>query len=49
MAQQDIRYYLNGLLIEIAANKLNIVGTLKRVNHLSRFLKHAQISYCFSF
>jgi DNA polymerase-3 subunit beta len=27
MAQQDIRYYLNGLLIEIAANKLNIVGT----------------------
>lgn len=27
MAQQDIRYYLNGLLFEIAANKLNIVGT----------------------
>jgi DNA polymerase-3 subunit beta len=27
MAQQDIRYYLNGLLFELAANKLNIVGT----------------------
>lgn len=27
MAQQDIRYYLNGLLFEIIANRLNIVGT----------------------
>ena len=27
MAQQDIRYYLNGLLFEIVANRLNIVGT----------------------
>jgi len=27
MAQQDIRYYLNGLLFEVAANRLNIVGT----------------------
>lgn len=27
MAQQDIRYYLNGLLFEIVANKLNVVGT----------------------
>jgi len=27
MAQQDIRYYLNGLLLEVNANKLNIVGT----------------------
>ena len=27
MAQQDIRYYLNGLLIEIKDNNLNIVGT----------------------
>ncbi|OIQ99076.1 DNA polymerase III subunit beta [mine drainage metagenome] len=27
MAQQDIRYYLNGLLFEINANRLNIVGT----------------------
>lgn len=27
MAQQDIRYYLNGLLFEISANKLNVVGT----------------------
>lgn len=27
MAQQDIRYYLNGLLFEISENKLNIVGT----------------------
>jgi DNA polymerase III subunit beta len=27
MAQQDIRYYLNGLLLEVADNKLNIVGT----------------------
>ena len=27
MAQQDIRYYLNGLLIEVNENKLNIVGT----------------------
>jgi DNA polymerase-3 subunit beta len=27
MAQQDIRYYLNGLLIEVNDNKLNIVGT----------------------
>jgi DNA polymerase-3 subunit beta len=27
MAQQDIRYYLNGLLFEISGNKLNIVGT----------------------
>ena len=27
MAQQDIRYYLNGLLLEIVDNKLNIVGT----------------------
>jgi len=27
MAQQDIRYYLNGLLFEISGNQLNIVGT----------------------
>jgi len=27
MAQQDIRYYLNGLLFEIFGNQLNIVGT----------------------
>lgn len=27
MAQQDIRYYLNGLLFEIDGNSLNIVGT----------------------
>jgi DNA polymerase-3 subunit beta len=27
MAQQDIRYYLNGLLFEVVANQLNIVGT----------------------
>jgi DNA polymerase-3 subunit beta len=27
MAQQDIRYYLNGLLFEVIANRLNIVGT----------------------
>lgn len=27
MAQQDIRYYLNGLLMEVNENKLNIVGT----------------------
>jgi DNA polymerase III subunit beta len=27
MAQQDIRYYLNGLLVEVIANRLNIVGT----------------------
>ena len=27
MAQQDIRYYLNGLLLEVHDNKLNIVGT----------------------
>ena len=27
MAQQDIRYYLNGLLFEIDGNRLNIVGT----------------------
>ena len=27
MAQQDIRYYLNGLLLEVNDNKLNIVGT----------------------
>lgn len=27
MAQQDIRYYLNGLLFEISANRLNVVGT----------------------
>jgi len=27
MAQQDIRYYLNGLLVEVVANRLNIVGT----------------------
>ncbi|MAS00308.1 MAG: DNA polymerase III subunit beta [Nitrosomonadales bacterium] len=27
MAQQDIRYYLNGLLIEVKDKKLNIVGT----------------------
>lgn len=27
MAQQDIRYYLNGLLIEVNENKLNVVGT----------------------
>jgi DNA polymerase-3 subunit beta len=27
MAQQDIRYYLNGLLFEIKGNRLNIVGT----------------------
>lgn len=27
MAQQDIRYYLNGLLFEITANRLNVVGT----------------------
>jgi len=27
MAQQDIRYYLNGLLFEVLSNRLNIVGT----------------------
>ncbi len=27
MAQQDIRYYLNGLLFEVNGNKLNVVGT----------------------
>ncbi|MES2181936.1 MAG: DNA polymerase III subunit beta, partial [Pseudomonadota bacterium] len=27
MAQQDIRYYLNGLLFEVTNNRLNIVGT----------------------
>lgn len=27
MAQQDIRYYLNGLLFEVEANRLNVVGT----------------------
>jgi DNA polymerase III subunit beta len=27
MAQQDIRYYLNGLLFEVTSNRLNIVGT----------------------
>jgi DNA polymerase-3 subunit beta len=27
MAQQDIRYYLNGLLFEVNTNRLNIVGT----------------------
>ncbi len=27
MAQQDIRYYLNGLLLEVSENKLNVVGT----------------------
>lgn len=27
MAQQDIRYYLNGLLFEVSENRLNIVGT----------------------
>lgn len=27
MAQQDIRYYLNGLLFEVVDNRLNIVGT----------------------
>jgi DNA polymerase-3 subunit beta len=27
MAQQDIRYYLNGLLFELSNNQLNIVGT----------------------
>jgi DNA polymerase III subunit beta len=27
MAQQDIRYYLNGLLLEVIENNLNIIGT----------------------
>ncbi len=27
MAQQDIRYYLNGLLLEVKESKLNLVGT----------------------
>ncbi|MFM9835834.1 MAG: DNA polymerase III subunit beta [Methylophilaceae bacterium] len=27
MAQQDIRYYLNGLLLEVNENQLNLVGT----------------------
>ena len=27
MAQQDIRYYLNGLLLEVNENNLNLVGT----------------------
>lgn len=27
MAQQDIRYYLNGLLMEVNANQLHVVGT----------------------
>jgi DNA polymerase-3 subunit beta len=27
MAQQDIRYYLNGLLVEVKENNINIVGT----------------------
>lgn len=27
MAQQDIRYYLNGLLLEVSSNQLKVVGT----------------------
>ncbi|MDR2876030.1 MAG: DNA polymerase III subunit beta [Methylobacillus sp.] len=27
MAQQDIRYYLNGLLFEVSGNRLSVVGT----------------------
>ena len=27
MAQQDIRYYLNGLLLEVKEKNINIVGT----------------------
>ena len=27
MAQQDVRFYLNGLLLEISLESLNVVGT----------------------
>ncbi len=41
MAQQDIRYYLNGLLFEVVANRLNIVGTDgHRLSFTSTELKH---------
>ena len=42
MAQQDIRYYLNGLLFEIDGKKINIVGTDgHRLSFTSSSLKEA--------
>lgn len=38
MAQQDIRYYLNGLLLEVNGSRLNIVGT---DGHRLSFTSHA--------
>lgn len=44
MAQQDIRYYLNGLLIEVSGNRLNIVGTDgHRLSFTSTELKESYI------
>jgi len=43
MAQQDIRYYLNGLLFEVDGKKLNIVGTDgHRLSFTSTALKEAK-------
>ena len=43
MAQQDIRYYLNGLLFEVEGKKLNIVGTDgHRLSFASTSLKDSQ-------
>ena len=42
MAQQDIRYYLNGLLLEVNENKLNLVGTDgHRLSFTSCMLNHS--------
>ena len=43
MAQQDIRYYLNGLLFEVDGKKINIVGTDgHRLSFTSTTLDNAQ-------
>ncbi len=42
MAQQDIRYYLNGVLLEVNADRLNLVGTDgHRLSYTSRQLKQS--------
>ena len=45
MAQQDIRYYLNGLLFEVSGNNLNIVGTDGPVSYTHLDVYKRQLLY----
>lgn len=43
MAQQDVRYYLNGLLFEVSAEKLNLIATDGHRMALSEFVHHFDV------